>query len=124
MAMLTAITLLSFREQIAGLYSKELDVIQLTQQFLVFALFFQFSDAIATPIQGILRGYKDVTVPFITALVSYWLVALPVGYLLAHFSFLGAFGYWVGLIAGITFNAAALLRRLYVVQNKRIAGDY
>lgn len=123
MAMLTAITLLSFREQIAGLYSKELNVIQLTQQFLIFALFFQFSDAIATPIQGILRGYKDVTVPFITALISYWLVALPLGYHLAHFSYLGAFGYWVGLIAGITFNAAALLRRLYVVQNKRIPGD-
>lgn len=124
MAMLTAIILLSFREQFAGLYSKEWKVIQLTQQFLIFALFFQFSDAVATPIQGILRGYKDVNVPFITSLLSYWVVALPVGYLLAHFSLLGAFGYWVGLIAGITCNAAALLRRLYLVQNKRIAGDY
>jgi len=119
MALLTAITLLLFREQIAGFYSKELEVIQLTQQFLLYALFFQFSDAIATPIQGILRGYKDVNVPFLTALLSYWLIALPVGYLLAHYTSFGAFGYWVGLISGILLNAICLLRRLYLVQRKQ-----
>lgn len=119
MALLTAITLLIFREQVAGFYSKELEVIQLTKQFLIYALFFQLSDAIATPIQGILRGYKDVNIPFITALVSYWLLALPVGYFLAHYTSLGAFGYWVGLIAGISLNAICLLRRLYLVQRKQ-----
>lgn len=119
MALLTAITLLLFQEQIAGFYSKELEVIQLTQQFLIYALFFQFSDAIATPIQGILRGYKDVNVPFLTSLVSYWFFALPVGYILAHYSYFGAFGYWVGLISGILLNAICLLRRLYSVQRKQ-----
>lgn len=119
MAIITAITLLLFREQIAGFYSKELEVNQLTQHFLIYALFFQFSDAIATPIQGILRGYKDVNVPFLTALVSYWFFALPVGYLLAHYSSFGAFGYWVGLISGILLNAICLLRRLYLVHRKQ-----
>jgi multidrug resistance protein, MATE family len=119
MSLITAISLLLFREQVASLYSKELQVIQLTEQFLIYAIFFQFSDAVATPIQGILRGYKDVNATFILALISYWLVALPVGYLLSRFSSLGAFGYWVGLISGITLNALSLLVRLYLVQRKQ-----
>jgi MATE family multidrug resistance protein len=118
LSLLTAVSLLLFREQVASFYSKDLEVIQLTEQFLIFALFFQFSDAVATPIQGILRGYKDVNVTFFLALVSYWIIALPVGYILAHFTDLGAFGYWVGLILGIAFSAVNLLRRLYYVQSK------
>ncbi|AGA69446.1 putative efflux protein, MATE family [Desulfitobacterium dichloroeliminans LMG P-21439] len=120
MAVLTAFLLFLFREQVAALYSKEQDVIQLAQHFLIYAIFFQFSDSIATPIQGILRGYKDVNVPFITALLSYWLVALPTGYFLATTTFLGAFGFWVGLITGITLNACCLVLRLKFIQAKQV----
>lgn len=119
LALLTAVGLLLFRAQIAGFYSKELEVIKLTQQFLIYALFFQFSDAIATPIQGILRGYKDVNVPFLSSLLSYWLFALPVGYLLAHFTSFGAFGYWIGLISGISLNALCLAIRLRHIQRQK-----
>lgn len=121
MAVLTALLLGLFREQVAGLYSREWEVIVLAQQFLVYAVLFQFSDALATPIQGILRGYKDVNVPFITALISYWLIALPIGYLLATHSFFGAFGFWVGLIIGITTNACILIFRLKFIQVKQLS---
>ncbi|MGI1657858.1 MAG: MATE family efflux transporter [Desulfitobacterium sp.] len=121
MALLTAFLLYLFREQVAGLYSKEQEVIQLAQHFLIYAIFFQFSDSLATPIQGILRGYKDVNVPFITALVSYWLVGLPTGYYLATTTSLGAFGFWLGLITGITLNAFCLLLRLKFIQGKQAA---
>ena len=107
-AALTALLLFLFKEQVAGFYSKEWEVIQLTQYFLIYAIFFQFSDAMATPIQGILRGYKDVNLPFITSLISYWLIALPLGYYLAVNTDFGAFGFWIGLIIGISFNALCL----------------
>lgn len=120
MALLMAIILLLFRDQIARFYSKDLEVIKLTEQFLIYALFFQFSDALATPIQGVLRGYKDVNITFVLALVSYWVIALPVGYYLAQHTSLGAFGYWIGLITGISINASSLLWRLYLVQRKLV----
>jgi multidrug resistance protein, MATE family len=119
MALLMVVTLLLFREKVAGLYSKDFEVIQLTKQFLIYALFFQFSDAVATPIQGVLRGYKDVNITFILALISYWIFALPIGYFLSHYSTMGAFGYWIGLISGITLNAISLLIRLFLVQHKQ-----
>ena len=118
LALACASILLLFREQVAGFYSQEFEVIQLVQKFLVFALFFQLSDAIAAPIQGALRGYKDVNITFIMALISYWVVGLPLGYYLAGFNSLGAFGYWIGLISGLAVNAVGLLWRLIIVQRR------
>lgn len=106
------------REQIADLYSKDPAVIELAVQFLIFAALFQLSDAIQAPVQGALRGYKDVNITFIMALISYWVIGLPVGYLLATFTDFGPFGYWIGLIAGLTAGAITLSIRLLSIQKK------
>jgi len=119
MAILCALGLFIFRQQVATLYTEDVDVLKLTQYFLLYAIFFQLSDAIAAPIQGSLRGYKDVKVTFIMALISYWLVGLPLGYVLAGYFQYGAVGYWLGLISGLAFGAICLSIRLFVVQQKR-----
>ena len=69
---------------------------------------FQLSDAIQAPVQGALRGYKDVTVTFIMAIISYWIIGLPTGYILANFTSFERFGYWIGLIVGLTLGAITL----------------
>jgi len=118
MAGICAIILLLFSQQVATLYSQEVAVIQMAQQFLIYALFFQLSDAIAAPIQGTLRGYKDVNVTFITAFISYWMIGLPAGYYMASYTSLGAAGYWIGLILGLAVSAVGLTGRLLVVQRR------
>ena len=120
MAFLCALVLLLFRNKIASLYSEEIAVINMTTQFLVYALFFQLSDAIAAPIQGSLRGYKDVNVTLFLALFSYWVLGLPIGYYLATYTSFGASGYWIGLVIGLAFNAFALTGRLLIVQRKML----
>jgi len=123
MAGICAIILLIFSEQVATLYSREAEVIQMAQQFLIYALFFQLSDAIAAPIQGALRGYKDVNVTFITAFISYWIIGLPAGYYMASYTSLGATGYWIGLILGLAVSAVGLSGRFVVVQRRhRVIG--
>ena len=119
MATLCAIGLFNFSEQVAGLYTEDLDVLKLTQEFLLYAIFFQLSDAIAAPIQGSLRGYKDVKVTFVLALISYWIVGLPLGYVLANYFQFGAVGYWIGLIIGLAFGAICLSIRLIAVQQSK-----
>ncbi|HEY8908982.1 MAG TPA: MATE family efflux transporter [Desulfosporosinus sp.] len=121
MACICAIILLLFSKQVASLYSREVMVIQMTQHFLLFALFFQLSDAIAAPIQGALRGYKDVNVTFITAFVSYWMIGLPAGYYMASYTSLGAGGYWIGLILGLAVSAIGLSGRFLTVQRRQRA---
>ncbi len=109
------------REPIASLYSSDPAVIALAVQFLIFAALFQVSDAVQAPVQGALRGYKDVNITFVMALISYWVIGLPAGYLFATYTDLGAFGYWVGLIAGLTAGAVTLSIRLLVIQKKLAA---
>lgn len=113
-----AVLLLLFNGQVAQLYTTDAQVLLLAKEFLVYAAFFQLSDAVGAPIQGILRGYKDVKVTFILAIVSYWIVGLPLGYYLAKYSTLGPFGYWLGQIIGLAFGAVFLFARLLRVQKK------
>lgn len=115
----SACILFFFREQIAGIYTTDETVIQLTIQFFLYAALFQLSDAIQAPVQGSLRGYKDVNVTFIMAIISYWIIGLPVGYLLSKYTEFGPFGYWIGLIVGLTAGAMTLSYRLIRIQRKK-----
>lgn len=117
-AVFTGIILFVFDGAVARLYHTNPEVITLTKQFILFAIFYQLADAIGAPIQGALRGYKDVNVTLILALVSYWLIGLPVGYLFANYTNFAAFGYWIGIIAGLSAGAIALLFRLLYIQRK------
>lgn len=105
-------------DQVAFLYSEEKEVLELTKQFLYYAIFFQFADGIAAPIQGVLRGYKDVNITFWLSLVSYWLIGLPSGWIFANYTSLDAFGYWLGLIIGLFAGAIMLYSRMYYLQRK------
>lgn len=110
--------LLLFREQIASVYTNDKYVIELTVQFFFFAALFQLSDAIQAPVQGALRGYKDVTITFIMAIISYWIIGLPTGYILANYTSFERFGYWIGLIVGLSIGAITLTIRLVYLQKK------
>lgn len=116
---ISIVILLIFREQIAALYTTDLDIVKLSMHFFLYAALFQLSDAVQAPVQGALRGYKDVNITFVMAIVSYWVIGLPVGYLMANYTTLGPYGYWVGLITGLTIGAITLTIRLRYIQNKK-----
>ncbi|MVX58058.1 MATE family efflux transporter [Streptococcus danieliae] len=107
-----------FRDQVAALYGKDPEFIRLTSNFLVYALFFQFADALVSPVQGILRGYKDTSYPFVIGLISYWGIALPLGYLLDRGFQLGPDAYWIGLNIGLWACAFLLPWRMASVQKR------
>lgn len=116
MSLVLSAILFLFREPVASLYTKDHEVMMLTSHFLIYAICFQISDALQAPIQGILRGYKDVNVTFAMSLVSYWILGLPIGYFFAKFTDMGAFGYWIGLISGLALGAIGLAARLRFIQ--------
>lgn len=119
-ACLTLTFLYVFRFNIAALYGNNRGFIQLTAIFLTYALCFQFADAFAAPIQGILRGYKDTSMPFLIGVFSYWTIPLPLGILLENRTNLGPYAYWIGLIAGIAVCGLLLQRRLLTIERTRL----
>ncbi|RKQ28648.1 MATE family efflux transporter [Oceanobacillus halophilus] len=117
-ALLNGFILYILREPVSALYNSNPAVIELTTQFIIYSIFYQLADAFGAPIQGALRGYKDVNMTLIIALVSYWLIGLPTGWILANYTPLEPFGYWVGITVGLSSGAIALIWRLLVLQKK------
>ncbi|GGB55932.1 MATE family efflux transporter [Virgibacillus dakarensis] len=117
-AVFAGLVLYVFNDTVAAMYNDNPEVIELTKHFIYYAIFYQLADAFGAPIQGALRGYKDVNLTLVISLVSYWGVGLPSGFLLANYTPLEPFGYWVGIIIGLSFGAACLLARLFYLQKK------
>lgn len=115
---IAAIFLFFFREQIAMLYSNDPEVINLASQLFLIAILYQLSDAAQSGLQGVLRGYKDVKIPFYISFVSYWIIGIPVGYGLAGFTDIGPFGFWIGISLGLTGAAIGFLLRLGIIYKR------
>ncbi|MGR6875010.1 MATE family efflux transporter [Pseudomonas sp. HK3] len=107
---------------LATLYSQDNQVLSLTVLLLVHAAVFQISDSIQVGAAGALRGYKDTMVTLVISIISFWLVGLPLGYYLglSQAAPMGAAGFWVGLIVGLSVNAVLLMARLQFVSRKTI----
>ena len=108
----TFLFLYVLRDRVAALYGSDTEFIRMTSVFLTYSLFFQLADTFAAPLQGILRGYKDTQVPFYLGLIAYWGVSLPLGLFLDHFTSLGPYGYWIGLIASLVMSGILFQWRL------------
>lgn len=108
----TFLFLYILRDRVAALYGSDTEFIRMTSVFLTYSLFFQLADTFAAPLQGILRGYKDTQVPFYLGLIAYWGVSLPLGFFLDHYTSLGPYGYWIGLIASLVMRGILFQWRL------------
>lgn len=106
-----AIAFIVLRFQLPIFFNNDVAVIELAALLLLFAAIFQISDSIQAISAGLLRGIKDVKIPTILITVAYWVVGVPVGYLLAFHFKLNALGIWLGFIVGLTFSAAFLTIR-------------
>lgn len=110
--MLTAgLIFISFNRYLPSLYVDNPIVIDIASGLLIIAAFFQIADGVQAVGIGILRGLTDVKGPTIISFVAYWIVGLPVGYLLGFEFNLGVDGVWLGLSAGLFCSAVLLTFR-------------
>ncbi|MBD8487725.1 MATE family efflux transporter [Echinicola sp. CAU 1574] len=108
-----AIIFLSLRNYLPLLYINEVQVVEVTASLLIIAGVFQLSDGIQVVGLGALRGMADVKMPTIFTLVAYWVIALPLGYMLAFHWGQGEQGVWYGLLIGLTITGGLLLYRFH-----------
>jgi len=108
---LTSITYISLRYFLPSLYIQNQEVIDIAAGLLIMASIFQIPDGIQVTAIGALRGMQDVNVPTVITFVAYYLMALPIAYLLAFRFNMGALGIWVGLSVGLTISATFMTLR-------------
>jgi len=100
-----------FRNFLPTLYVNDEIVISYASSLLIIAALFQLSDGTQAVGIGILRGLTDVKIPTAITFIAYWIVGLPVGYLLGFTFELGVQGVWIGLLLGLTTSAILLTLR-------------
>jgi MATE family multidrug resistance protein len=100
-----------FRNFLPTLYINDKDVVSIASSLLIIAALFQLSDGLQAVGIGILRGLTDVKIPTAITFIAYWVVGLPVGYLLGFTFNLGVQGVWIGLLSGLTTSAILLTLR-------------
>ncbi len=124
-----------YSNSIPTLYTDNEHVITLAAALLVLAAIFQLSDTVQITAAGALRGYQLTTVPMILTLIAFWVIAMPVGYILGLDSPIranmenwislpdpmGAKGFWIALISGLSANGVLQVAYLIYVQRTRFA---
>jgi MATE family multidrug resistance protein len=112
-ALLSVTAFSLFNREIAGLFIKDSNVLRMAASLLVVAGFFQFSDTMQIIAAGALRGLDDVRVPAWLSFGAYWVVSIPLGYVLAYPLGMGVTGMWWGITLGLTITAVLLGRRIW-----------
>jgi len=105
------------REWLAGLYTSDVSVQNIAAKLFMLAALFQIVDVIQVTMINVQRGYKDTKTPMFIMLLSFWGICLPLGYLLTFKDWItspmGAPGFWMALIAGLTCAALLLTVRMF-----------
>ena len=108
--------LLLFPDAIIGAYTQSEDIRELALKLLRLAALFIMIDVVQIVGSFVLRAYKETRFPFIVVTLSYWGLALPLGYLLAiHWgdsSPEGTVDFWYTTILGIAVAAALITWRV------------
>ena len=109
---MAAVVFLTLPEQLARLYSRDLEVVAVAAMLIPIAGVFQVFDGTQVVAGGVLRGLGDTRAPMIANLLGYWLVGIPVSYFLGFRANLGPPGLWWGLVLGLALVGVSLLIRV------------
>jgi MATE family multidrug resistance protein len=85
-----------------------MEVIAIASRLLIWAGVLQIADGMQVVAASMLRGITDVKVPMVIAIISYTIICISVGLVLAFPMGMGAEGIWIGFVAGLSVAAVCL----------------
>ena len=77
----------------------------------IFASMFQFFVALQVMAFSFLRGWQDTRFPMVITVISYWLIGIPISYILGFVFDYRGIGIWLGLVVGLAIVALLLWSR-------------
>ena len=95
------------------------EVIHLVAVLMIIMVFYQFGDCLQITYANSLRGIADVTSMAVISFIGYFVIALPVSYILGFVLNWGIEGIWIGYPVGLTLTGVMLCSRYYYVLRNR-----
>ncbi len=90
---------------------KNLEIVQDIKKIFMISALFQIFEAMRISFFGALRALKDTRFTLLASIISFWCIALPLGYLLATYFHFGGVGLWCGMVLGAASSTLLLYRR-------------
>jgi MATE family multidrug resistance protein len=110
----TATAMIVFRNQFPKLYGlQEPKVLHLAAGLMVIAAIFQLFDGTQGIAAGNLRGLQDVRFPTFMTFVAYWVIWIPLAWLLGFTLDFGIYGIWYADVIALAFAATVLTFRFW-----------
>ncbi len=106
-----ALIFMIFSRELPGFFTKDEGIIDLASSLLLIAAVFQLFDGLQVTSIGMLRGMEDVKFPTVVTLVGYWVLALPLAYVLGFVYKLEVIGIWWALTFSLVFVGLILYWR-------------
>jgi MATE family multidrug resistance protein len=103
-----ALTFWAFPVALARIYTSDPVVIRIGVSLLFIAGWFQVFDGTQVVLAGVLRGAGDTQTPMYCHFIGYWVLGLPLGYVLCYRYHQGAAGIWTGLCVALIAIASIL----------------
>lgn len=113
-----AIVFAALNTVLPKIFTNDVLILNLTSKLLLIAAFFQLFDGLQVTSIGILRGIEDVKLPTYVTLVGYWILALPLAYLLGFVFKMEVTGIWIALSFSLVFVGVALYWRFAYLMRK------
>lgn len=108
-AVLVCVFTIAYRYSIVRIYNTDAPIVELASRLMFFLGAYQIVDALQMVGIGVLRGYNDTRIISLICFAAYWIIGLPLGFILARTSILteplGAAGFWIAYLAALGFGA-------------------
>lgn len=121
MAVLAAIFFMLSRDWIPKAFTQDPTSISIASGLLIFVAIYQIPDSLQAVTNGILRGYKKTKPILYITTLCYWLIGMPLGYILARTDWLvspmAAAGFWLTFCLCLSLASWLLICQMRKVQN-------
>ncbi len=91
----------TFPQFLASLFTSDVELIKISVPVIYLLACFQVFDGIQVSLSGIFKGIKKTQVVMVANFICFWLISIPLGYILAFKYNLNLIGFWCGLISAV-----------------------
>ena len=118
---LCSVLLALFPRQLVGIFTKDISVLNIAMPIVVIAAMYQVFDGFQVVMGGVLKGFKMTKAASLCVFCGYWLVGMPVAYILVNKYGMSLKGYWIALAVSLCsigiFSAVIAKQKFRKIKN-------
>lgn len=114
-----ALIFIFFPQFCTNIFTHDPELVKICVPILLLAGIFQVFDGLQVSLGGVFKGLKKTNIVMFGNFTAYWLLGLPLGFMLAFKYHMQLYGFWIGLTIAI-FALALILLFILLRQFKKI----